>query len=660
MNSKKAEERTGITLQSSIESRLFETFPCTESTLPKKNASAGARLSKISPVAYFLFALPGARFEALKSLESDLKKLHQKEEIEDLSLILRNEIQLYSQAANVSNYNSLHFGPFSKASRRIRADRINEVVKKLKVKGFKVSDKKPECIKMEHFLDERVFPKISAGHKNLETLCISFLNTPKNGADKRSILSTEMNKRKLQNLSPECRSKYFKRPNNVNPSSPSVRHAYASNPASSTINSPAIENNDNSAPHFTDSNQFVTAKQHFVAENIKKNRNVQLKSKGFEPSAQPTIKKSLGSRKRFNPPLKRDNVNSNPSGLVNEVTKRVFGNRKNGNDERNVYSPGNSNNTSSTNKSPEPVDERLKNLDPAMVEKIENEIMNHKHDIKWDDIAGLQHAKKSIQEMVIWPMQRPDIFTGLRRAPKGILLFGPPGTGKTMIGKCIAATAGFTFFSISASILTSKWVGEGEKMVRALFAVARVHQPSVIFFDEIDALLTQRSDGEVEASRRIKTEFLIQFDGAHVSDEDEDRILLIGATNRPQEIDEAARRRLMKRFYIPLPDYDARYSLIENLSKKQENTLSSEDKKWLAIKTEGYSGSDMDGLFREASLGPIRDISPENIAKISLEEVRPMNRADFEPALNQVRASVSEKDLEMYLEWNRQYGALTA
>jgi hypothetical protein len=139
----------------------------------------------------------------------------------------------------------------------------------------------------------------------------------------------------------------------------------------------------------------------------------------------------------------------------------------------------------------------LKGIDPKMIELIMHEIMDNAPNISWEDIAGLDHAKKSIQEMVIWPMKRPDIFTGLRRAPKGLLLFGPPGTGKTMIGRCIAKNSGCTFFSISASSLTSKWVGEGEKMVRALFAVARNNQPSVIFIDEIDSLLTQRTDGEV-------------------------------------------------------------------------------------------------------------------------------------------------------------------
>lgn len=112
--------------------------------------------------------------------------------------------------------------------------------------------------------------------------------------------------------------------------------------------------------------------------------------------------------------------------------------------------------------------------------------------IGWDDIAGLEYAKSTIQEAVVWPMLRPDIFTGLRRPPRGILLFGPPGTGKTLIGKCIASQSNSTFFSISASSLTSKWIGDGEKMVRALFAVAAVNQPSVIEFSLLTRIVLAR------------------------------------------------------------------------------------------------------------------------------------------------------------------------
>ena len=160
-----------------------------------------------------------------------------------------------------------------------------------------------------------------------------------------------------------------------------------------------------------------------------------------------------------------------------------------------------------------------------------------------------------------------------------------------MIGRAIASRSGATFFNISASSLTSKWVGEGEKMVRALFGVARVHQPAVIFIDEIDSLLTQRTDGDQEASRRIKTEFLVQMDGAATSKED--RILVVGATNRPQELDEAARRRLVKRLYIPLPDESARKSLVARLLAKQRNDVSERDIQEIANLTAGYSGSDM-------------------------------------------------------------------
>ncbi|XP_012255509.2 fidgetin-like protein 1 isoform X2 [Athalia rosae] len=303
-------------------------------------------------------------------------------------------------------------------------------------------------------------------------------------------------------------------------------------------------------------------------------------------------------------------------------------------------------------------DERLKNIDPKMIELIKNEIMDSGAPVSWDDIAGLEFAKTTIKEIVVFPLLRPDIFTGLRRPPKGILLFGPPGTGKTLIGKCIASQSKSTFFSISASSLTSKWIGEGEKMVRALFAVARVHQPAVVFIDEIDSLLSQRSETEHESSRRIKTEFLVQLDGAATAEED--RILVVGATNRPQELDEAARRRLVKRLYVPLPEFEARCQIIENLLRCERHNLSSQDISEIARLSEGYSGADMTNLCKEASMGPIRSISFADLQNIQEGDVRGVTAEDFKNALSYVRSSVSPDDLATYVSWDRTYGTGTA
>ena len=171
-------------------------------------------------------------------------------------------------------------------------------------------------------------------------------------------------------------------------------------------------------------------------------------------------------------------------------------------------------------------DNPLLGLEKKLVEKIEHEILVSGDPITFDDIAGLADAKQTVQELVCWPMKRPELFTGLRRGPNGLLLFGPPGNGKTLIGKAIAHESGACFFSISSSSLTSKWIGEGEKLVRTLFAVAAYREPAVVFIDEIDSLLTARKADENEASRRIKTEFLVQLDGTGTSGQG--RLLCIG------------------------------------------------------------------------------------------------------------------------------------
>lgn len=302
----------------------------------------------------------------------------------------------------------------------------------------------------------------------------------------------------------------------------------------------------------------------------------------------------------------------------------------------------------------ESIDEES-NVEAHIIERIKSEILHSTINIDWDDVVGLDLVKKNINEIVLWPMQRPDIFKGLRGPPKGLLLFGPPGTGKTMIGKCIASQVKATFFSISASSLTSKWVGEGEKMVRALFHLSRKMQPSVIFVDEIDSLLSQRSENENEGSRRIKTEFLVQFDGLGTSNED--RILLIGATNRPQEIDEAARRRLVKRIYVPLPEAESRKRMVRNLLSDYSNVLTAENLDVIATDTDGYSGSDMFNLCREASLEPLREIS--DIRAVDGDKTRPIDLNDFKRAMRQIRRSVSSSDLELYQKWNERFGSVS-
>lgn len=287
-----------------------------------------------------------------------------------------------------------------------------------------------------------------------------------------------------------------------------------------------------------------------------------------------------------------------------------------------------------------------------MVERILNEVIDRNPGVRWDDIAGLYAAKQAIQEIIILPSLRPDVFTGIRAPPKGVLLYGPPGTGKTMLAKAIASESKMAFFNISASSLMSKWVGDGEKMVRALFAVARYMQPSVIFIDEIDSILSERSNTDNEASRRVKTEFLVQFDGARTSAEE--RILVLGATNTPWTLDEAARRRLVKRIYIPLPDPDARRALIIGLLTGQKAKLSDADLSKLIKSTEGYSGSDLKALCSEAAMGPIRGIA--DLLSVPIDSVRPITLKDFSEALRIIRPSVSREHLDAYERWSQDFG----
>ncbi|KAE8650266.1 spastin isoform X2 [Cucumis sativus] len=292
--------------------------------------------------------------------------------------------------------------------------------------------------------------------------------------------------------------------------------------------------------------------------------------------------------------------------------------------------------------------------DPKLVEMINTAIVDRSPSVKWDDIAGLQKAKQALLEMVILPTKRRDLFTGLRKPARGLLLFGPPGNGKTMLAKAVASESDATFFNLSAASFTSKWLGESEKLVRTLFMVAKSRQPSVIFMDEIDSVMSSRHAGEHEASRRLKSEFLVQFDG--VTSNSTDLVIVIGATNKPQELDDAVLRRLVKRIYIPLPDENGRRLLLKHNLKGQSYSLPTRDLERLVKQTEGYSGSDLQALCEEAAMMPIRELGG-NILTVKADQIRSLKYEDFQEAMKVIRPSLSKSSWKEIEEWNQSFGS---
>ncbi|KAJ2949286.1 hypothetical protein O0L34_g6235 [Tuta absoluta] len=247
---------------------------------------------------------------------------------------------------------------------------------------------------------------------------------------------------------------------------------------------------------------------------------------------------------------------------------------------------------------------------------LEGAIVFEKPNVKWSDVAGLEGAKEALKEAVILPIKFPHLFTGKRTPWKGILLFGPPGTGKSYLAKAVATEANnSTFFSVSSSNLVSKWVGESEKLVKNLFELARQHKPSIIFIDEIDSMCSSRSDNESESARRIKTEFLVQMQGVG---NDMDGILVLGATNIPWVLDSAIRRRFEKRIYIALPDEHARLDIFKMHLGNTRHQLTEQALKELAANTKGYSGADISIVVRDALMQPVRRVqSATHFKKIS-------------------------------------------
>ncbi|KAL9129957.1 MAG: hypothetical protein Q9175_007145 [Cornicularia normoerica] len=310
-------------------------------------------------------------------------------------------------------------------------------------------------------------------------------------------------------------------------------------------------------------------------------------------------------------------------------------------------------------------------------------ILTDNLNIKWEDVAGLEQAKEALKEAVILPIKFPHLFVGKRQPWKGILLYGPPGTGKSYLAKAVATEANSTFFSVSSSDLVSKWMGESERLVKQLFAMARENKPSIIFIDEIDALCGPRGEGESEASRRIKTELLVQMDGVG---QDSKGILILGATNIPWQLDAAIRRRFQRRVHISLPDLPGRMRMFEMSVGTTPCDLKSEDFKTLGQLSEGYSGSDISIAVQDALMQPVRKIQTathyKKVLVDGVEKRTPCSPGDagamemswtevesdkllepslvlkdFVKAVKGARPTVSAEDIKRSAEWTAEFGS---
>ncbi|XP_061949709.1 uncharacterized protein LOC133673088 isoform X4 [Populus nigra] len=280
--------------------------------------------------------------------------------------------------------------------------------------------------------------------------------------------------------------------------------------------------------------------------------------------------------------------------------------------------------------------------------------------VKFNDVGALEEVKKALNELVILPMRRPELFShgNLLRPCKGILLFGPPGTGKTLLAKALATEAGANFISITGSTLTSKWFGDAEKLTKALFSFASKLAPVIIFVDEVDSLLGARGGSfEHEATRRMRNEFMAAWDG--LRSKDSQRILILGATNRPFDLDDAVIRRLPRRIHVDLPDAENRMKILRIILNRENLEADFQFDK-LANATEGYSGSDLKNLCIAAAYRPVEELLAEEKGgkNGATPALRPLNLEDFIQSKAKVGPSVSFDAASMneLRKWNEQYG----
>ncbi|MHA1369241.1 MAG: AAA family ATPase, partial [Promethearchaeota archaeon] len=298
----------------------------------------------------------------------------------------------------------------------------------------------------------------------------------------------------------------------------------------------------------------------------------------------------------------------------------------------------------------EEMDEETKKLH----DMISQTIITEKPDVTWDDIAGLNRVKQALREAIVLPIMKPEIFKGARKPWTGILLFGPPGCGKTLMAKAAASECQATFYSADSASLVSKWLGESEKLVKSLFELARKTSPSLIFIDEIDSLTMARGSGsEGSGERRLKTQLMQEMQGMKTSSKH--RILILGATNIPWDLDTAFLRRFEKRIYIPLPDQESRAAIFK-IHTRGVDLADDVDFDELARLTVGYSGSDISLVCREAVMIPVRELDLKGAFDEQDINIRPVKRKDFIEAIEVQKPVSTPEDLKRFKEWADEFG----